>query len=54
MRRPPIGAHVLSRWVPYYVCQVAGKGWRETGMMLARLEYFLVLCALLAIAGGLA
>ena len=51
MRRPPISAHVLS--LPYYVYRVAGKRWRETGMMLARLEYFLVLC-MLAIAGGLA
>ena len=48
-----VGAHVLARWVPYYAYRLTGQGWRQTGILLARLQFFVVLAILFAIAGGL-
>lgn len=47
-----LGAHVLARWVPYYVYRFARVDWSQGGLMLARLQFFLVLSALLAVAMG--
>ena len=47
-----IGAHVLAKWVPYYVYRVGGKDWPEAPFHLTRLLFFIVLAVLLGIAEG--
>jgi hypothetical protein len=44
-----IGAHVLMRWLPYYVYRLSGKPWIEGPAKLVRLVFFLILALLLAI-----
>lgn len=48
-----LGAHILAKWVPYYVYRLAGKDWPDTPFHLTRLMFFVVLALLLAIAEGL-
>lgn len=48
-----LGAHILAKWVPYYVYRLGGKDWPDTPFHLTRLMFFLVLALLLAIAEGL-
>jgi hypothetical protein len=47
-----IGAHVLSKWVPYYMHRQAGQGWPTAVHFLPRLLFFVLLSVLLAIATG--
>lgn len=47
-----LGAHVLARWLPYYLYRHAGSGWPEVPLPLIRLLFFLVLVLLLAVTGG--
>lgn len=47
-----LGAHVLAKWVPYYVYRLGGKDWPETPFHLTRLLFFVVLALLLAFAEG--
>jgi hypothetical protein len=47
-----IGAHVLARWVPYFLYRHEGKDWPEAPFHLIRLLFFVVLAALLALAEG--
>lgn len=47
-----IGAHVFSKWVPYYVHRQSGKGWPKDGHFLPRLLFFVLLSVLLAFATG--
>ncbi len=47
-----IGAHVLSRWVPYYVYRQSGKGWPQGVHYVPRLLFFVLLSVLLAFALG--
>ena len=49
-----LGAHILAKWVPYYIYRLGGKDWPDTPFHLTRLMFFLVLALLLAIAEGLA
>lgn len=48
-----LGAHVLARWVPYFVYRLGGKEWPDAPFHLIRLMFFLVLALLLAAAVGL-
>ncbi len=41
-----LSAHVISRWVPYYVYRVAGKSWPNAPADLIRLLFFVVLSLL--------
>jgi hypothetical protein len=47
-----LGAHVLAKWVPYYVYRLVGKAWPEAPFHLTRLLFFAVLAALLAFTNG--
>ncbi len=47
-----IGAHVLSKWVPYYVRRQSGQGWPKGVHFLPRLLFFVLLSLLLAFATG--
>jgi len=49
-----LGAHVLAKWVPYYVYRTGSKNWPDTSFHLMRLLFFVVLSLLLAIAQGAA
>jgi hypothetical protein len=48
-----LGAHVLARWVPYYVYRIVGQAWPDAPFHLTRLLFFVVLSALLALSSGL-
>jgi hypothetical protein len=47
-----LGAHVLAKWVPYYVYRLVGQAWPEAPFHLCRLLFFVVLGALTGIAAG--
>ena len=49
-----IGAHVLAKWVPYYIYRAAGKVWPDAPHFMTRLLFFLVLTGLIALATGIA
>lgn len=48
-----LGAHVLAKWMPYYVYRTSAKSWPETSTSLIRLLFFTVIAAILAMAQGL-
>lgn len=47
-----LGAHVLAKWVPYYVYRLGGKDWPDTPFHLTRLLFFVVLALLIAFVEG--
>lgn len=47
-----IGAHVLAKWVPYYIYRAAGKVWPDAPHFMTRLLFFVVLTVLIAVATG--
>lgn len=47
-----LGAHVLARWVPYYLYRDGSRTWPEAPMELPRLLFFIVGLSLLAAAQG--
>lgn len=47
-----LGAHVLAKWVPYYVYRLGGKEWPEAPFHLIRLLFFVVLALLLGLSQG--
>jgi hypothetical protein len=47
-----LGAHVLARWVPYFVYRSGSRTWPDTPFHLIRLLFFVVLSVFLAIGGG--
>jgi hypothetical protein len=49
-----IGAHVLAKWVPYYIYRAAGRAWPDAPHFMTRLLFFLVLTVLIAVATGIA
>jgi hypothetical protein len=49
-----LGAHVLAKWVPYYIYRLAGKEWPEAPFHLIRLLFFVVLALLLGFTNGFA
>jgi hypothetical protein len=49
-----LGAHILAKWVPYYIYRLGGKDWPEAPFHLMRLSFFVVLALLLGFAQGLA
>lgn len=48
-----LGAHVLAKWVPYYIYRFGGKDWPEEPFHLIRLLFFLILALLLGFSQGL-
>ena len=47
-----IGAHVLAKWVPYYIYRAAGKVWPEAPHFMTRLLFFAVLTVVIGLATG--
>jgi len=47
-----LAAHVLARWMPYYVYRCGGTRWPDTPFCLSRLMFFVVIAALLSVASG--
>jgi hypothetical protein len=47
-----IGAHVLARWVPYYIYRFSGAGWPDGRPQTTGLMFFIVLAVLLAVSEG--
>ncbi len=45
-------AHVVARWVPYYVYRYGGKNWPDLRPALIRLMFFVLATLLLALAAG--
>ncbi|MHB8744037.1 MAG: hypothetical protein ACYC9L_13035 [Sulfuricaulis sp.] len=48
-----LGAHILTKWVPYYVYRLGGKEWPEAPFHLIRLLFFVVLAILLGFSQGI-
>jgi Flp pilus assembly protein TadB len=42
-------AHVIARWVPYYIYRTSGKDWPETPFFLMQLLFYSLLWIILAI-----
>jgi len=47
-----LGAHVLAKWLPYYIYRSGGKDWPDSSIPLTRLLFFSVLLILLALTQG--
>lgn len=47
-----LGAHVMAKWVPYYVYRLSGNDWPEAPFHLIRLLFFGVLLLLMGISQG--
>lgn len=47
-----LGAHVIARWVPYYLYRVGNQDWPEAPFFLSRLMFYMLLWAMLAITQG--
>ena len=44
-----LAAHVLAKWLPYYVYRFGGKAWPEAPLPLTRLLFFVVMAPLLVL-----
>ncbi len=47
-----IGAHVLAKWVPYYVYRQGNKSWPKGTHFLPRLLFFVLLGVVVSFATG--
>lgn len=47
-----LGAHILAKWVPYYIYRNSGKDWPEAPYHLIRLLFFVMLALLLGLTQG--
>lgn len=47
-----LSAHVLAKWVPYYLYRLGGKEWPEAPFHLNRLLFFIVLALMLEVTQG--
>lgn len=47
-----LGAHVLAKWMAYYIYRFSGKDWPDSRVPLIRLMFFLVLVLLTALTQG--
>lgn len=47
-----IAAHVLARWIPYYVYRFGGTDWPNVPLCLTRLMFLLILSLVLALGQG--
>jgi hypothetical protein len=43
-----LAAHVIARWIPYYMYRYGSKEWPEAPLCLTRLLFFILLCGLMA------
>ena len=47
-----IGAHVLAKWIPYYLYRIGGQHWPEGSHFLTRLLFFVLLTLLMSFGAG--
>lgn len=47
-----LGAHVIARWLPYYLYRVGGNEWPEAPLFLSRLMIYSLLCLIVALSGN--
>ncbi|MBC7982782.1 MAG: hypothetical protein H7Y02_02900 [Candidatus Obscuribacterales bacterium] len=47
-----VGAHVLAKWVPYYIYRLGGKDWPSASHFVTRLLFFMILTVLVGLASG--
>lgn len=47
-----LSAHVLAKWIPYYLYRAGGRDWPELPQPLIRLMFFVVLALMLAFTQG--
>jgi len=47
-----LGAHVLARWVPYYLYRVSRNEWPDSPFFLSRLMFYVLLWLMLAMTQG--
>jgi hypothetical protein len=47
-----LGAHVLAKWVPYYVYRLGHQAWPDETFHVSRLLFFIVLAAMLGLSEG--
>jgi len=47
-----LSAHVIARWIPYYVYRLGGNKWPDSSIFPLRLLFFVVIAATLAMATG--
>jgi hypothetical protein len=47
-----LGAHVLAKWLPYYLYRFGGPAWPKAPLPLTRLLFFVVLALLLGLGAG--
>lgn len=47
-----IAAHVLAKWMPYYLYRLGGKAWLEVSHFTPRLLFFVIFGVMLAVAMG--
>lgn len=47
-----LSAHVIAKWVPYYIYRLGGKEWPEAPFHLIRLLFFVVLALMLGLTNG--
>ena len=49
-----LGAHIIARWVPYYLYRSGGKDWPETPFFVMRLLFYSLLWSMLAVSHNFA
>lgn len=49
-----LAAHVIARWIPYYVYRLGGNQWPDRNIFPIRLLFFVLIALMLAIAEGYA
>lgn len=42
-----LGAHILAKWIPYYIYRHSGKDWQDAPYSLMRLLFFVILALLI-------
>ena len=47
-----LGAHVIARWVPYYLYRIGGNDWPEAPFFLSRLMFYVLLWAMMMVTQG--
>ena len=47
-----LGAHVIARWVPYYLYRIGGKDWPDAPFFLSRLMFYILLWAMMMLTQG--
>lgn len=47
-----LSAHVIARWVPYYLYRIGGKEWPDAPFFLSRLTFYVLLSGMMMLSQG--